>query len=222
LENRLQVNLELYYWKYRDAQEIFSFQNAAGDPAFGYTNAGQAKMYGFDLDVIHRLTEDDTIHGSVEYLYSRFDKFVYPSGGLSSATSACQLTNNPNGTQTVDCTGKPLIRSPKWSGTVGYDHVFHLSNGGTIDAAWSAQFASSRWGGVEYIPAVHFDGYISHDITVTYEEPDKKWQVAAFVRNLNDADVYTGSYDVPSLLPSLVVANLNPPRTFGMRLSVNF
>lgn len=215
LNNRLQANLELFYWKYRDAQETFQYNDAAGGIQFGYTNAGRAKMYGGDLDVTWRLTPVDTFQVGLEYIKSNFDSFVYSSGGLTSATSGCAIANQPDGTQQIDCSGRPLIRTPKWSGTVRYDHTFELSTGATINVAWSGQFATARYGNVDFIPATRMKSYVSHDLLATYRAPDRNWEAAIFARNVTNALIYTGTYAVPGLFPGLVVANLGAPRTFA-------
>lgn len=225
LDSRLQVNLEGFYWRYRDAQQTYATINGAGAVVTGYVNAGRATMYGLDVDVVAKLTSADTLTGNLEYLHSNFDSFVYQSGGLTTDATTCAITNPAPGAlpfQTIDCTGRPLIRAPQWSGTAAYTHSFSLGDGAVIDTTGSLQFASSRELGVTYTAGEHAKGYHVFDAVVTYRNPARTWSISGYVRNINNALVYTGTFNQPAVLPSLVAANLAPPRTFGVRLAADF
>ncbi len=67
LDNTLQVNLEGFYWKYRDYQ--FTFVNFAtnGTQALVTTNAGKARLYGANTDIIFHADEGryDQRHGRI-------------------------------------------------------------------------------------------------------------------------------------------------------------
>jgi iron complex outermembrane receptor protein len=219
--NKLQLNLEVFHWKYRDAQAFYPFLDASGAPSAGVTNAGRSTMYGGNVDAVWRITANDQLRGSVEYLHTRFDSFVFPSSGQTPVTSGCELVTTGTGPM-VDCSGKRLTRAPKWSGSAQYQHTFPLANGGSVDAVWSTQFATQRWGTVAYIPSVSLKGYASHDASITYHAPEDRWELTGFVRNLSNALIYTGAQDSGIFYPSLAVANLQAPRTFGARLHVNF
>lgn len=221
MDSRLQVNLEGFYWRYRDSQQTFSTLDANSNPAFGITNAGTATMYGLDVDVTARLTPVDTLHLGMEYLKTKFDRFVFTSNGVTPANSACSITA---GTpfQTIDCTGRPLTRAPKFAGSASYTHTFELASGASVDAALSGQMASMRWLGIDYIPAQKAKGYVMGDAVVTYHNADRNWSLSAYLRNFNNASAYTGSYTIGGVLPSLVVANLAAPRTYGVRIAADF
>jgi iron complex outermembrane receptor protein len=220
LDNRLQVNIEAFHWKYKNAQELFTTINGAGNPASAYTNAGAAHMNGVDVDVVAKLTPNDTIHVGAEYLKAKFDDFVYTTGGLNSQTTGCKITP---GTpfQSIDCSGKPLIRAPKYSGTASYTHNFDLPNGAMVDATVSTQFAAKRYLNIDFTPGVLAKSYVSGDVFVTYHSPDRQWSLAGYVRNFNNAVIYTGSFTNPNM-PGLYVGNVAAPRTYGARLSVEF
>jgi iron complex outermembrane receptor protein len=224
LDSRLQVNVEGFYWKYKDAQQTYATVNNAGAVVNGYVNAGQATMYGFDVDGIAKLTPVDTVQVGVEYLHSNFDRFIYQTSGLTPPANTCPLIDSPGaaGFQTVDCSGRDLIRAPEWSGTASYTHSFVFGNGATVDASGSVQFSSSRELGVTYTPGEHAKGYHVFDAQVVYRPESRKWSIAGYVRNINNALVYTGAYNQPAVLPSLIAANLAPPRTYGVRIAADF
>ncbi len=131
--------------------------------------------------------------------------------------------------QSLDCSGKPLVNAPKWSGTAGYAHTFALGNGGSVVADASGQFASTKYLTADFINAGSDDGYVTFDAALSYHAPSDKWDVGLWGRNLNDAAIYTGGFRYPFSSPvnvggdpTLYYAQIRAPRTYGVRGSVRF
>ena len=218
--NRLQFNVEGFYWKYKDAQEFITTLNRVGGAANALTNAGQATMYGADVDLTARPTANDQLHLNGEYLHTVFDSFAYSAGGaIAGLTTGCSVTP---GTPfpTVDCSGNPLPRAPKFSGTASYQHDFRLASGDRIEATVGAQYSASRYLTIDFTPASKAAAYTQFDAGLRYRTPGG-FSVYAFGRNLTNRLVYTGAF-TQSLLPSLTLANLGAPRTYGIGLSAHF
>lgn len=222
LGNRLRVNLEAFYWKYRNAQQNYSTLNAMGNVVGSTANAGQATIYGADLAVTYKPAPNDTLQLGLELLHSNFDTFLYTSAGaIAGVTTGCRVAP---GTPfpTLDCSGFELPRAPKHSGSASWSHVFELGNGGALEATLSAQFAASRYLTADFTPAARAAGYVSGDFNLAYSAPGDGWTLSAFVRNLNDATIYTGAFTTPGVFRSLTLANIGAPRTFGLRLNTRF
>ena len=76
------------------------------------------------------------------------------------------------------------------------------------------------------------DAYTKTDLSLRYEAPDRNWSIEAFVLNVEDEEVKTDIQNVGASsngTPTSAPTNLgtwlgfyNPPRTWGMRLHVNF
>jgi len=227
LDNRLQVNLEGFYWKYKDHQENVSavIATAAGNRSVGsLQNVGDAKMYGFDVDVVAQLTDNDTIRFNAEYLHTKYDKFSFIlTNVVSGLTVGCPTTPGPiAGTFNVNCTGQVLTRSPKWTGSTSYTHNFDLANGGQVNAALTGQFATKSFLMPFYLPQDVAPGYFTVAANVTYVSPDGNWTIQAFGRNLTNEDIFTGAFQTPGFHPNMLVRNIGAPRTYGMRLGVKF
>jgi iron complex outermembrane receptor protein len=246
LDDRLQVNLEGFYWKYHNHQEAHLITDGQGVFSLDYVNAGDATSYGLDIDVVAKITRDDTVHGAVEWLHSVYDSFGYdepfnPSGapfqrgagnGFNSfnpfspqaASTACAvtpLTSGPNaGGEHINCSGFPLSHAPRWTGSLGYEHKFLFDGGSSLTAAVDANFATSRYLAVDFLPSEQAPSYTVENAYLTYAAPANRWSVQLFVRNLSDAVVYTGGYE--GLLPGFVVGTIGAPRTFGGRATVHF
>ena len=59
------------------------------------------------------------------------------------------------------------------------------------------------------------------DADLTYDSRDNKWSVMAWIRNIGDKAVYTGGSLYP-FTPGVYYATIRPPRTYGLRATVNF
>lgn len=232
-DNRLQANMELFYWKYRDQQNtVITFDNTFLINLI-VLNAGQATMKGGNLDLVFRATDADTLRLFGEFNDSEYSHFAYTTADtiygspiFNPASTGCALgapTQGPIPPSTVrevDCTGMPLPRAPRFIGSAGWDHVIPLSYG-SLQFGADLQFASSRYLTFNFTPAVHADAYRTLNVNVGYSAPANKWSVGAFVRNVTDETQYTGGFDTIYSSPLTAVA-VNPPRTFGARAGVKF
>lgn len=217
---RIQLNLEGFYWKYKDAQEFITTLNRVGGAANALTNAGRATVYGLDAQLALRPTNNDSLQIGGEYLHTKFDSFVYPAGGaVAGLTTACGVTP-ATPFPIIDCSGRPLPRAPKFSGTASYTHTFQLAGAGRIDATVATQFSSSRYLTIDFTDASRARGFATLDANLTWA-PNDTFKVYAFGRNITNRLVYTGAFTQP-LLPSLTLATLGAPRTYGLGLSAKF
>lgn len=220
-DSRLRLNIEGFYWNYKNAQETLIFLNSLYQIEFGTINAQKATIYGVDVSAALKATPDDTINANVELLHSKFDRFNYLTAGLTPDETGCQIT--PVGPlQSVSCSGKPLPRAPEWSGSAGYTHTFRLGSGARIDATIDGQFAASRYLDSDFTPQSLAKAYAVGNVNVTYHSADGKWSLTGFVRNFTNAVAYTGAFSVPQAFRGLTVANVAPPLTYGARFAVDF
>lgn len=228
-DNTLQVNAELFYWQLQDQQITYVGFDSLNQVTLLTVNAGRAHMYGADLDVVWKATGNDTIHVGGEYLQSEYDAFLrtIPSAATLITTN-CQVKNfvppspitGPSlAPATVDCAGMPVLRAPKWSGSVSYEHRFRLAN--DSDVVFDAE---SVLAGPSYVtPAYTHDfmqaGYAIFNASLTYKAPGKALSLTGWVKNLSDTRVMSGgdqfvdAYARPTLLP---------PRTFGATVRYAF
>ena len=228
--NRLQLNFEGFYWDYKDYQANILQPQPNGFTGTVTLNAGAATIYGADLDAVAKLSDQDTLRVVVEYLHTNFDDFTFDrstSGLVAGRTTGCAFVGAPKlaGTgnvQTLNCSGFPLQRSPSYSGTASYDHVFLLSNGGDIDLKGAVSFAGKRWIGIEYVPSELAQAYVTLDADATYHLPGGRVSLSAYVRNAGDKAVYSNATMQPLSGGSMLFTTINAPRTYGLRASINF
>jgi iron complex outermembrane receptor protein len=217
-QRSLQINLEGFYWDYTDKQETFLGLDGIGVLDNVTRNAGAAKIKGGDIDVVWLATRADKFNAQAEYLDARYSQFTYftpaPSSGCPTTPTAT------TGIYQINCSGEQMTRSPRWSGSYGYDHTVDLGGVGSLDLAANATFGSARWLAANYNLNMHAPSYMEGNLFATYTTADKHWSVTTYVRNFSNAVVATNAY--ASLLPNVSFVSLNPPRTFGAQVKYEF
>ncbi|WP_183029946.1 TonB-dependent receptor [Altericroceibacterium spongiae] len=251
LDRTLQLNLEGFYWKYDNKQERFLGATPGGTTGLLTTNAGKATLYGASMDMQFKPTRNDIFHFAVEYLHTKYDRFLYQVYNPSSTApiinsypenaTSCSLgpvepyTANDaipplqyDSTQSVDCSGKPLVRAPKWTGSMGYQHTFELGGGTVIIAGADGQFSSSQYLSPDFIESGRDNGYLSINADVTLEL-QSGLSIKIWGRNLTNEAIYTGggryAFSRPLAAggdPTLFYANIRAPRTYGGTVKFRF
>jgi len=149
--NRLQLNLEGYYWKYKDQQISHLITDSAGEVVFATQNVGQATMKGLEIETQFLATDTTLLTADVDYLDAVYDNFVYnlPNFGTSPSTSCPATPVGP--TYIVDCSGRAPPQSPRWSGNLGLQQTFELRNGGSVVADARTHYQSQTLTGLEFL-----------------------------------------------------------------------
>lgn len=251
LNRSLQLNLEAFYWKYDDKQERFLGATPAGTTGLLTTNAGEASLYGANIDLQWRPWADGTLRLAVEYLNTEYDRFVYQVYNPSIAgpvinsyplqATGCRIgpvvpyTANDfvpalrnDSTQSIDCSGYELVRAPEWTGMAGYEHEFGLPNDATLTTALDLQFTSSQYLSPDFIESGRDDGHVTLNVHVTFRTASD-WSISVWGRNVSDEEIYTGGgrYAFSRAVeaggdPTLFYANIRAPRTYGVSLGKRF
>jgi iron complex outermembrane receptor protein len=91
-----------------------------------------------------------------------------------------------------------------WSGTVSYFYT---------DDSWATAFNNPLYDRID-----HYDRW---DARVTAGTAERDWELAAFVRNIED-DREVVALDRPSTVTHNAQTTLSEPRTYGVSLTYNF
>lgn len=221
--NTLQINGELFYWTLKDQQQTFLSLNEVNAPILATVNAGKAHMYGASVDVVWKVTPNDTLRGAAEYTHSKYDSFVrvLPAFAVFPST-VCAITPGgagPLAPTTVDCSGQPVLRAPKWVASAGYEHRFELNDNNTVTFNGDMTYGSGRYLTLNYTPVAYQKGYALFNAALTWESANTGLTVTAWIRNIADkrvmanADQFIDAYTRPVLMP---------PRTYGATIRYAF
>ena len=219
LNGTVQLNVEAFYWDYKDIQKSRIGFTPAGDLQFITSNAAAARIYGAEISLVAQPTPHDSIKATLVYLDSKFTSFAFETPFPTDPRStACGLTALPP--FITDCTGRPLPHSPHWSGTASYDHIFEVANGGSFVLGGSLDFASSSFNGLEYIENERNPGFVRLNADLTYNSPNDRFSITAFIRNITNREIRINGSQ--GFAPTLVFSQVDPPRTYGVRATVRF
>jgi len=226
----LVLNAAAFYMDYKDLQVSAVERLPSGQQQLVTSNAAAATIKGVELEFAWRLTPNDRLSGFASWLDAEYDEF------RTIDTTYFDAGNLGN---TVDLAGQKLRHAPEFSVTAIYEHDFVLGNGGRIvprvQFHYETDTVISPFSKVYpnlYRGAGEQDGYTKTDLSLRYEAPERRWEIEAFVQNVEDKAVKTdiqnigaSSNGTPTTGPSNLgtwVAFYNPPRTYGVRVGARF
>ena len=237
-DNKLQLNVEAFYWDYRDQQitHLGAVQVAStpGGPIFGPVfateNAGKATIYGAEAELQFQPTGDDVFTANVQYLHARYNSLQYQfystTGAAPVVGCATALTTSTGASPqariyNVNCSGRPVVNAPTWSLNAGYQHIFQLGNSGRLIAGADTRIESSRFLSIEYLALGQQGSYMMSNARLTYETANGRYSLTGFINNIENKLVFSNSLQTPAKA-GVVYNQLRPPRTFGVRASAKF
>lgn len=224
-DNMLQINAEVFHWKYED-QQLSVFGSDLGTPpaqVFYTTNVGSSTIKGVDLDVIFAPTSDIRLSASVQYLDATYDDFTLLSPvGQTNPSTTCPFTREVrNGVNTfvVDCAGQPLLSSPEWSFNLNAEKIFTMDNGYEVVAQAGTRYRGDYFLAPDYQPWVLSEAEFQSNASLTLASP-ADWSLTAYVNNIEDhrRSVQVGTNTVIGHSTAITTA----PRTYGVRVSKSF
>jgi iron complex outermembrane receptor protein len=207
------LNFAGFYYDYKDLQNDVLLDPSVGGQTF---NAGKAKIYGLEVDTTLRLSPDDTITGSLNLLHATYTDFI-------ASVSPYNIGTGPSAPLTMNLAGRRLPQTPNLVLTLGYDHVFHLGSAGTLTASAFTRVKGDYYLDFYNYASSHQDMRTQSDLSVTYKPENKHFNLQAFVRNVENyrSLAYAGNTVVPGIA-NIYNFQFAPPRTYGVRLGVEF
>ena len=215
-DNRAQLNLEVFEWNYKDQQLTFLGVDGTGRVGVITRNIGRSTIKGAEAEAIARPLEHTTLTANILYVDSNYDSFTYttparPFVGCPVAPAGALFN--------VDCSGKRLFNSPKWTLNFGAEQVIPV---GELQVVLSAdtQYRSSREVGFEFLPFERAGSTWLSNAQVSVGPADGRWAVAAYARNIENNRTLIYATPVPG--SNLITSINGTPRTYGVRLSTRF
>jgi len=166
---RAELNVAFYYTEYEDLQtQIFD-----GTLNFLVTNASESTNKGFEADGRFLISEHIQLYGSLAYLDFEYDKFengqcAYPE------TGTCSLT------------GKRAQQTPEWTGNLGLDVEYNLTNSLLLDANLNLDYSDSYLNMANQDKNSKQDSYTTIAAVLGIGSNDGSWRVSFIGDNLTD------------------------------------
>jgi iron complex outermembrane recepter protein len=223
LDNRLQLNGELFYWIYKNQQISHVGVDSTGTVIFPTDNVGKAKMKGVELEGQYLLTQNTLLTADVDYLDAIYDNYTYLYPNLGAPpVSSCPFVLAGNGANyTVNCGGRTPPQSPRWSANLGLQETVPVGYGAIVGSI-NTHFQTQTLTGLEFSALEEQSSYWLTNATLGYRAPHDRWNVTGYVNNLANKTVIAGTFPNPLAGAALTAATIRPPRTYGVRLGVRF
>ena len=221
LNNRLQINIEGFYWKYRDQQLSFLGINSVGSVGLLTRNIGRSIAKGIEVEALGQVTPTTLLRANLQYLDSKYKSFTYVTPARPYTGCATTPSASPSGAPfTVNCAGFPLFNAPKWTVNLGAQQSFALSDDLELVLDADTQYRSSRSTNFTFTPQ-DFEGrtWVSN-AQASLIVDEGRWSVTAFVRNIENNRYQTFATGVPA--SNLYVSINAQPRTYGLKVGTRF
>ncbi|WP_246543661.1 TonB-dependent receptor [Novosphingobium profundi] len=222
LNNRLQLNLEGFYWKYRDQQVNHTGIDAAGNQGQFTENAGSSTIKGAEAEAQVLLTETTLLSAQVQYLDARYTSFVYnePIGATPPLTGCpYSVSTTTAGQYEIDCSGRRAYQGPKWTINLGAQQTFALGDYKLVIAG-DTQFKTSRTVAFQYLAEQKVGSTWTSNANLDFGPEDGRWSIGAFVRNIENNRIVSAGLTYNAASAATVVTT--PPRTYGVRAGMTF
>lgn len=221
-DNRLQLNLEAFWWTYKDQQFSHFKANSQGGTEFVTENIGKTRVRGFEVEMRGQVTPTTTLNGTVQYLDARNLDFVYQApASVGAPVTGCVATLPVPSTYTVNCSGRRPANAPEWTFTAGLEQRIPLGNAGELTFTAATRYQSGSFTGTDLLPQSYQPGYFMTDLQLEYVTANKQFRIAGFVNNLENNNVVGFSQPHPRA-GGLIIEGLRLPRMYGVRAGVKF
>jgi iron complex outermembrane receptor protein len=207
-DRRLQLNFSAFYYTQKDLQVSQTGIGNSGAPVLITDNAGAATTRGAEVEFQATPVRDLHISGSLTYLHARYDQY----------TSVDQV-NTAAGSQNL--AGRPAVFAPEWTVSFDGSYRFNLGGLGSLEPGVSYYWADKQILRVFATPPGDLQpAYDTLDLRLLYRPPAGSWSVEAFAANVGNTtyklNVSAGS------LTGTINAGYAPPRTYGVKVAVDF
>jgi iron complex outermembrane receptor protein len=216
LDNRLQINIEGFRYKYRDYQTNVTLFGPGPLPVLTVGSAGQAIYKGAAVDVQFAMTPSDTLKAYASVVDAKYGEFVI------NAPTGFTISNRAD--TTLVRTGQHITGVPQWTANGSWAHTFDLGSG-TLNAEVLMTIRGPTAYSNDLDPL--FGRVITRDsawstfnLSARYEPRDADWNLTVYARNVaNDTHWVQGAYSATTHLTS---AAFNDPRVIGFIFGAKF
>ncbi|MGH8082002.1 MAG: TonB-dependent receptor [Lysobacter sp.] len=224
MEGRLVWNSALYYMDFKDFQLSAPVTFPDGNRGLGFNNvAGSTKVWGYESELSALIGENDRLNLTVSGIPQKdLGTLLYAGSNDYQGLPACPPASGISNCMNV--TGNELPHAPDFALTVMWEHDFHLGNGGTLTPRFTAHYETESWLSVFNLgDEDQQKAYGRGDISLRYEEPQRRWWASAYVQNVTDEKTRTaaGRFNAGGG-QYLWVSQYLPPLTYGMSIGLNF
>ncbi|HWJ34241.1 MAG TPA: TonB-dependent receptor [Steroidobacteraceae bacterium] len=199
-DHRLKATLAGFYYDYTDKQLFSEVPDVVFTALKRIVNVPKSKVYGAEFDIAWQLTNDLQLHSGASYTKSEITNFI-----------GYDTLGHPQ-----DFAGSPFPYTPKWQGIAGGSYETPITTRVGLSASLDASYQSSTSTALGNETGLYLKQYTVVNATLGVYQPDKRWRVELYAKNLFDENYWTTAdvaTDTAYRIPGM-------PRTFGIRMNV--
>lgn len=240
LDRTLTLNGSFFYNRFRNmhAQSFVTScinpTNPASCIASEFTsNGGEIDSKGVELEFNWLPGKNFFLNGSVAYLDAKFGNYLVSRlNGLGNYEGRQDVTRTSG--QIVAAGGVPSLQlkgwrpalSPKFTMALQTGYVFDFDDDNSITPMAQLTYSSKYWSFDYNLPGSQQDAFAKLDLRLTWHNKSRGLKVEGFVENLTNKAVLVRSVifapDEANFPTASIQANYGDPRTWGIRVGVDF
>jgi len=197
-DRRLRLNISAFWNQYDDLQVgvfIGGAQQVIANNAF-------ERARGVEIEATAVPMERLLLSASIGYLDASYTSF------MADLDASGIITDN---------SGLRPVRAPMWTMRLQGSYEIPLGEHGSLTPDVSYAYEGSHYTDTRNAPQGLQKGYSIWNASLNYAEPDKRWEVSLWGRNLTDELHILSAIPTSGLFTQLYFAN---PRTYGLELRV--
>lgn len=227
-DNRVQLNADVFYYIQRNYQNLDKYSGfvppEGGAPCSnGDTRAGcqtptfgvQGHSLGAEVQLRANVSRNDIVTLTATAIHAVFDKGQGPCATVAAPSgSGCydgynsESPNDPGTPFFFDISGSVQPHSPKFAGTMSYQHIFRFGSGASLSVGGDVFYTTGYWVN-PVLDATRYGyqpDYWLENANATFTTANSRMSVSVWARNLSDYAVKQ------SVLPA---QSIGDPMTFG-------
>lgn len=223
LDGRLTVNTTVFDVRYDDFQAQGIEFLPDGSFNFRLSNVGKVRTQGVEVDSLAALSEHLKVNLSLAFVDAVIEEF--PLGQCYPGQTAAQGCTGTPARQ--DLSGHRPPQAPEFKATAGFDYARPIG-GGSLEGVLQGAYAYQS--DINYAlsgdPEGEQDAYGILNLSVGVRNPDKGYEVIAFVNNALDEQYYANYANSNGNFGNRQAINVILPRDFeryaGLRVRFDF
>lgn len=220
LHNKIQLNIEAFYWRYSDQQISTLGVDSQQNFVFPTLNVGRANFKGIEVEGQFAPTRNTLLTADVQYLDAKYLSFVYQVPNQGPPVVGCPFSGLTGPTVTINCSGFRPPNAPEWTLNLGAQQTVPLRSGANVVMNVRGHYQSDTQVGILFLPETVQAGYWRADASITYNSADGHYFVGAFINNAFNKRYITATNQVG--LATFSIAQLSDPRIYGVRAGFKF
>jgi len=198
LEGALRLNVTGFWQEFSDYQILQRFPVGTVE----LTNAGEATSKGVELETVWLPVDTLQLTLNVTYLDATYDKYDNPVAAIDPA-------------QPENFEGNSLSYASDWKGYAGIQYIQRVGDYGELIWNLDYSYQSESYVDPQNREIDRIPSYDLWNLRVGYTPSSEKWELSAYVSNLEDDDHITARSADPLLGTDRV--QLGSPRFFGAK-----